>query len=484
MRADQAPFAGIAQPEVSGLDFQTLLMDIYDAPFKRVDIRYLDAAKDARGLVESEYLFNFVPNFGVADVLPGPGCTSFVHYSIEIEPQHMTLARDERENAYYTRFELRGEVTTPDGEKVLLQFVKEPFMRLTETQFKEVQSRPFSYRDMFPIAFGDYLFRVVLKNQARSEYTIFETELHVPPLGDAPFLGAPVLLYGIDEMSNPDAPDAYRTYQLGGLRLNPNAKRAFVIGEAFRAYIPVENVSPEHQLSLHLVSRDDPSQVLDEKKQLLGQYGGGPIVESFPLVGVAGGRYRLVADLLSSSGEVLESTVVDFDVTPRTAIPRPWVLRESINGEETGLVRTALAEQYLQLGESATAREMYQEALRANPNLMTPRIVLARFNLDEKHPLEAIKLLEPAYAQNKDNAQILMTLGDAHFEIQNYPRAAELYEAAIILRPPSTSLFNALAVSYAQQGNAEKAIDYLERSLELDPDQEQVKTLMAKLKNP
>jgi tetratricopeptide (TPR) repeat protein len=281
-----------------------------------------------------------------------------------------------------------------------------------------------------------------------------------------------------------EAADAYRTYQLGSLRLEPNAKQAFVIGEALAAYIPIENASPEHQLRLRLVSQDDSTGAVIEQQSPLAEYAGKPIVERMPLVELTGGHYRLIADLLSPSGDIVETSATNVDVTPRTAIFRPWVMRETINGEDVALVKTALAEQYLQLGQSETARAMYQEALDTNPNLATPRVVLARYHLDEKRPIEAIKLLEPAFAQNKENVEILLTLGDAHFEVKNFQRAAELYEAAVILRPPNTSLFNALAVAYAQQGNSEKAIQYLERSLELDPNQEQVKTFMEQLKNP
>jgi tetratricopeptide (TPR) repeat protein len=484
MRADQAPFAAIYQAEISALDFQDLLLDIYEAPFKNVDTSYVDAAEGARGLVESEYLFNYVPNFGMAHVISGPSQTSFVHYSVEIEPQHMTMARDPDAGIYYTRFELRGEVTTLDDAETIFQFTKEPFIQLTETQLRDVQARPFSYRDMFPLAVGDFNFRIVLKNQARNEYTIFETELHVPARSDAPYLGAPILLYGTAEMSGAEMTSAYRTYQFGSLRIEPNVKRAYAIGEALRAFIPIENASAEHQLRFRFVSREDPSEVIIEKQSAFEAYGGKPIVESMALVDLIGGHYRLIVDLLSPSDEILETTAADVDVTPRTEILRPWVARESINGEEVGLVKTALADQYLQLGDVSKARAMCQEALEHNPNLTTPRVVLARYHLDEKRPVEAIKLLEPAFAQNRENPQILLTLGDAHFEVKNYQRAAELFEAAIILRPPTTSLYNALAVSYAQQGNSEKAIQYLERSLELDPNQEQVKTLIEQIRNP
>ncbi len=265
LRADESPFANIQNPERAGLDFQAILNMVEDSPFRRVDTSYVDAARSARGLVESEYLFNYVPNSSTIDVLPGPGDTSFVHYSVELEPRHMTLANDD--NVYYTKFQLRGEVTTPDGKESIVQFVKEPYMRLTESQFREISRRPFSYRDMFPMAGGDFVFRVVLKNQARSEYTIVETDLHVPEVSRAPYLGRPVLLYDFAELTQPEMNGAYRTYQVGAFRLNPNAKKAYSIGEILRAYIPVVHAGDDDRLSLrifdqgntveHLVEQDD-----------------------------------------------------------------------------------------------------------------------------------------------------------------------------------------------------------------------------------
>lgn len=484
MRADEGVTANLRQPERAGLDVQMILSDIEQAPFRRVDTSYVDAAKEARGLVESDYLFNYVPNSAAAHVLPGPGGTRFVHYTIEIEPQHMTLARDEGKNVYYTRFELRGEVTTIDGERVVFQFVKEPYMALTESQFREVQYSPFSYRDMFPIAAGEFRFRVVLKNQARTEYTIFDTELRVPEHTGAPRIGPPVLLYGTRDPAEPEMKEAYRTYQIGSLRLDPNAKRAYVLGEALLAHVPVENVTSAHEVSLRLVNRDAPSGSAEIEKISAGPLTGAPIVASIPLSGIAAGRYRLVADLIGPGGEVLESADADFEVSPRTSILRPWILRESINGEELGLTRTALADQYMKLGNREKARDLYEQALRDNPGLVTPRVVLARLHLDENDAMKAIEILEPSALGNGQDAEVLLTLGDAHSQAKNYQRAIELYEAALILRPPNTTLLNALGLCYARLGDTEKALRYFERSLALDPNQEPVKALMGELKAP
>jgi GWxTD domain-containing protein len=484
VRADEAVYANIYQPERAGLDFQMILTDIEKSPFRRVDTSYVDAAEEARGLVESDYLFNYVPSSAAVHVLPGPGGTRFVHFTIEIDSQHMTLARDEDKNVYYTRFEIRGEVTTKDGENVVFQFVKEPYLTVTESQFQGILYRPFSYRDMFPIASGDFLFRTVLKNQARSEYTIFETELHVPEVTAMASLQAPVLLYGSEELLEPDLSTAYRTYQIGSLRLDPNARRAYVTGEALSAYIPVEGAADEHEISLRISSRDDESPPLEGRKVSVGQYKGKPIVESLPLVGMTGGRYRLEVDLRNAAGEVLDTAFADFDVSPRTGIPRPWTMRESFPGEKLGLTHAVVADQYMKLGERTRARALYQQALREDPNLVRPRLVLARFGLDENDAVEAIRLLEPAYAQNQQDVEVLLTLADAHSQARNCRRASELYEASIILRPPSPALFNALGACFAQMGNAEKAIQYLERSLAIDPDQDAVRDLVEKLRRP
>ena len=485
MRADQGAMAGIVEPMHSALDTQTLLADIYLSPFRRVDIRYVNDAEGARGLVESEYLFNYVPNAGMANVLPGPGGTSFVHYSIEIEPQHMTLAKSE--NRYYTSFELRGEVVTVDESKVVHSFVKEPYVQLTESQFREVGSRPFAYRDMFPLIEGEFRLRVVLKNKARSEYTVFEADLEVPArsAGEA-FLGAPLLLYGMSRLrgSGEEGPELYRTYRIGNTSFDPNAKRVVSIGNYLMAHIPLENVGPEHDLVFRIVSREDgAAEALVDRVESLATYER-PVVTRIPLADAVGGRYRFLVELRGPNGNLVGSESAEFDISPRRGIQRPWALRESIDGERLGVVQVALAEQSLRLDRDETARQLAEDALRADLNLVRARLLLARFHLDEGSYRDTIRLLEPARARAPRNVEVLLALGDAHFQIQNYKRASGLFEAAMELRAPDTALLNALGICHSQLRNTEQAIAYLKRSLELDPRQERTQSLLERLSSP
>jgi tetratricopeptide (TPR) repeat protein len=223
---------------------------------------------------------------------------------------------------------------------------------------------------------------------------------------------------------------------------------------------------------------------MEIEKIAAGPLTGAPLVTSIPLTGIEAGRYKLTADLIGPGGDVLESANADFEISPRTSILRPWILRESINGEELGLTRTALADQYMMLGDSGTARDLYEQASRDTPGLVAPRVALARLSLDGNDAARAIEILEPVAHAIGQNAEALLTLGDAHSQVKNYQRAVELYEAALILRPPSTALLNALGLCYAGLGDSGKALDYFERSLSVDPNQEPVKELVGKLKTP
>lgn len=480
LRADRGGYGNVLDAEVSGLDSITLLGDIYTSPQRRVDTRYVDAAGQGRGLVESEYLFNYVPSRGAANVVPGPQGASFVHYSLEIEPQHLTLATDGEK--YYTTFELSAEVTTADGETIL-RLAKERYLSLTKSEFERVSHRPFAYRSMFPLVEGDYDFRVVLKNRARNEYTLFETPLRVPERGSGPALGDPVLLYGTTAIASSDSSeDDYRAYHMGTLEIEPNARRLYAIGETLSAYVPVENARAEDVISMRIESVDPPGEVGPQRTtKRFGDYPDGRVLESLSTDGMVGGRYRLVVDLENDAGAPIETRSVAFDITPLTHVQRPWALSDSMDGSDGGAVLASLAEQYVNLGEMTKARDAFTRSLAEKPGLTSPRIFLAHGALDSDEPERAIELLEPALEANGDDFELLVTLGDAYARVSRYDRASRLFEAAIGLRRPDTTLLNALAACYAKLGDLDKARHYLEQSIALDPEQEKVELLLDQL---
>ena len=466
MRADRGVAASLLQPDMEILQTQTLLSDINRAPYRRLDTGWVTGAEAGRGLVESEYLFNFVPSAGLARVIPGPEPDSwFVHYAIEIEPQHFTLAREEDGTQYFTRFEVTGEVTTPEGALVH-DFVVSPFLRLTESQLQEVGARPFTYRGTFPLIPGDFRFRTILKNNARTEYTVFEDELRIPS-GESS-LSRPWLLHGPPQTVESAGPQAWLA---DGVRLVPNGRGVLAVGNPILAAASVEGhervlfrVHPWSAADESLAAR--PPTVEEE-----AVVRDGLALWEHPTAGWDSGRYLLSV----TAGDRERTTTLELNARRRVAIP--WGLSDSPDTESSG-VTAALGEQWLRTGNHERARASFEAALAENPNLGRVRLALARIALDDEDPRAAVRLLEPALAQSPRNVAVLRALGDAHRESGNPARAAELYERSLPLQAPDANLLNALGWSLAAAGEPARAVPYLQQSLRMHPEQPEIRELL------
>ncbi len=465
MRADRGVSASLLQPEMEILQTQQVLSDINRAPYRLLDTNWV-AGADARGLVESDYLFNFVPSAGIVRVFPGPDPgTFFVHYAIEIEPQHFTVAREEGGSEYFTRFEITGEVVDAE-DRVVHDFAVEPFLRLTESQLQDVGARPFAYRGSFPLIPGDFRMRVILRNAARTEYTLFEDELTAG--GPA---SRPVLLHGPPrEAEGP----GHRAWGLGDELLVPNARGVATLGARVQAIAAV----PGGDRATFRVApwRADGAGAAPVAEEEVAVENG----IAFWSVGTADwetGRYVVS---LEAGGE---ERGVTLDLTARSAVAVPWGLSDSFAMEAPGAFDSALAEQWLRAEKPDRARRGFAAALAENPNLGRARLALGRFALDDGAAREAVRLLEPALAQAPEDVAVLRVLGDAHRESGNRARAAELYERSLPLAAADPALLNALALSLAASGERSRAADYLEQSLELAPEQPEVRELLATLRS-
>lgn len=480
MRADQGGYSLSTGIEAGALDSGQVLANIHESPYRRLDTSYLDAAENARGVVEAEYLFNYLPSSVTANALPGPAGESLVHFSIEIDPQHLTLMQEE--NRFYTSFEVHAEASSP-AEQVVHALSKVEYLQLGPSELQRVGRLPFAYRGMFPLVAGDYRLRIVFKNRARRDYTTYGAELHVPKWRKGePLLGEPVLLYNAEPV-DPETRSGHRSYVVGDTVLHPNAKRVYAIGEPLRVHVPVSGASDGHGLRLGIFRADGSAVPLGSGVTPLSEYRTRPVLEVRDLSDAVGGRYRLQADLVDPSGDTVVSRSSDFDVSPRSAVPRPWAMYGTNDFADPASVLVALGSQHLEQGDRAQAEGLFRQVLARRPELVEARVPLARLRLDRGDAAAAIRLLEPVYRANPENYEAAMFLGEAYHGQDQPARAVPILEQALRLRRAEPGVLNLLASGEAELGNVAKAIEYLERSLELVPDQDAVRERLGRLKS-
>ena len=141
-----------------------------------------------------------------------------------------------------------------------------------------------------------------------------------------------------------------------------------------------------------------------------------------------------------------------------------------------------LGEQYLRMDAREKARAQLELAIRENPSLGPARELLARLLVDSGEVDPVFALLEPVYQNAPERFEVLAVLGEAYFHHKQYVKTTELLERAITLRRPEPRLLNVLALAHHELGNDARAMEILERSLSLNPEQPPVKDLLGKLK--
>jgi GWxTD domain-containing protein len=480
-----------AQFQAVSFGTMALMDQIVKVPFHGLDTSYAERLDFERGAVESDYLFTYVPSEGAAHVLPGPDGASYVHWVIELLPEHIAFVLDKETGVYGSAFIVTTEaVRRDDPNKVALQSRNESFVRLKESE-KASLHRPFAYSGMTPLVPGTYDFRVILRNRAcpsRDEktcvksYTLLDRQIEAPSWPEEKAaLSEPVLGY---ETVVRDGAPLYRAYRFGNLEIRPNTSGVYSIGETMTVAIEHWNVRAGGEVRFRIVSEEPPGEtVLDETVSLMEPVQG-PLVQELSLAGLQGGRFRLIASLLNDGGVLLAETGSSFTVSPRTEIPRPFLRAAGpqVRPEVPGLVDSMLGEQYLALEETDRAKESFERSLERNPKLGLARERLAGLAMSEGDYPKVVALLEPVYAEVRDRYEILAPLGEAYFRTGANEKAVELLEKAIVLRRPQPSLLNALANAQYRLGNLPRALQLLEQSIGIDPNQPQVKELIEKLK--
>jgi Flp pilus assembly protein TadD len=200
-------------------------------------------------------------------------------------------------------------------------------------------------------------------------------------------------------------------------------------------------------------------------------------------VGVEPGPISLLVELVDGSGAILDSRAREIAVSPRTSIPRAgFVYRRSFGADAPGLLDMTLGEQLMAQGRIDEAEERLRRAVEAaNPELTMAKWKLASALLFKREADEALSLLLPLEKEYANQVEVVEGLGFSYYIKEDFARAAPFLEQAKALRPPDTSLLNALGDCYQRLSDPLKARENFERSLELNPQQEGVKARLEML---
>jgi len=454
-----------------------LLQNIDISAQKKVQDRYARMFFDYKDIVEVEYSANYIDSEAQLQIIRDKSGTDFVHFSME--PSNISMGS--YQNSIYTTLEFNGRLTDLEGRTVY-QFEKRVPLNFTLEQFQKMRQRPFAFTEVFPVVPGEYRLSCLAKNTVSKEFTSFEARIVVPPQTKG--LTITPLLLGFNAQANADPDGGIKPFMVERLQLYSQARPTFIRDDRLYVYFQVwslpQDLADGGRLR-YTISRDDVEQFslvrsLAEAADRLN------FLEVIPLEKLTPGYYKIHVALLDSGGAEIQAQEEAFEISPVDYLPRPWVIAHSQVEGGPAQVDYILGLQRLNKGDPEGAFTILERVRRSDPSNLDYAAALARVQFELGRYADVWATLADFEDKVKTSYELSVLLGRAHQAAGEYDQAIRYLNSAVADFGINTQLLNLLGECYSRLGDREAALDALEKSLELDPNQDQIKQLLQSLK--
>ena len=420
--------------------------------------------------VETDYSDRYIASAFQTRLFQTGGQT-FLHWSIE--PEKMNFG-SQGETAYASfEFVLRLE----DGRgATIFERTEEIPLRLSPALFREHARQRFAFQDLLAVAPGDYRVLFLLKNKTTRDFSSFETTVSVPPAEaiERPGLSRPLLYYA--RTAVPEAQKGnLKAFVFGGQDYLVGARNEFPRTSTLGVFVQARRVPPvpggAPSFRLDLIALDtgeslgpfpltdvapDPS----DASALL-------VSGTVPLKDIKPGYYRAEVSLETPEGRQLTEKE-DLVVLDQPYPVIPWAYGK-LHGPFPGPEHLkVLASQYFLKGDYARSRELTERVLQGRDD-PAARLLLAKslygLGLFKESLAHAAAVHERS--GDRESAKV-MALDQAG--LKDWTSALSVLEE-LLTEATEIPVLNLAAECHMALSRPEAALQLLQRSLALDPNQ-------------
>lgn len=467
-------------PDISGRPSMTsdiLLQRIETTPMRTVKDKYARKFLDYKDIVEVEYTANYIDSDSLVKVIKDPSGIYFVHYAIEPE----RLSVNQINEKYYTVLKLNGSVSDLDGETIH-QFEKEIKLEFDKEQIQQISQRPLSIRDMFPLIPGKYKMSILVKNEISKEFTSLERNLLIPSEKDSFQMTS--ILMGYKKRDNPPPENRLRPFQMGKYQIYFHAKRVFLTQDELVLTFQIHGMSQElkdrGELKYTFLKNDKEFKSFTKR---ITEYDEVPdFVEQVSLQEFFPAHYRVRVTLQIEKQEVLFETE-EFDVTHVESIARPWIYSQLLAATNDPVYAYITGQQFFNSGKLQDALEYLENAYSKKPDNAVFALGLSRIYAELKEYTKIVPILEPLMnLPESPSYDVHFLMGASYRELGEFGKAIEMFDKAIQQFGVNSLVLNALGGCYYRWGQLSNALTAWEKSLEINPEQPEIRKNVKAIK--
>lgn len=467
-------------PDISGRPSMTsdiLLQRIETTPMRTFKDKYARKFLDYKDIVEVEYTANYIDSDSLVKVIKDPSGIYFVHYAIEPE----RLSVNQINEKYYTVLKLNGSVSDLDGETIH-QFEKEIRLEFDKEQIQQISQRPLGIRDMFPLIPGTYKVSILVKNEISKEFTSLERNLLIPSEKDSFQMTS--ILMGYKKRDNPPPENRLRPFQMGKYQIYFHAKRVFLMQDELVLTFQIHGMSQElkdrGELKYTFLKNDKEFKSFTKR---ITEYDEVPdFVEQISLQEFFPAHYRVRVTLQIEKQEVLFETN-EFDVTHVESIARPWIYSQLLAATDDPAYAYIIGQQFFNSGKLQDALEYLENAYSKKPDNEVFALGLSRIYAELKEYMKIVPILEPFMnLPESPSYDVHFLMGASYRELGEFGKAIEVFDKAIQQFGVNPLVLNALGGCYYRWGQLSKALTTWEKSLEINPEQPEIRKNVKAIK--
>jgi len=453
-----------------------LMSNVFSYPHQKVEDLYAEALLKYKDVIEVDYSANFIGSDASLQIIKDESGFFMVHYSIE--PKKISV--EAYGEAYSTNFELNGRISDLDGNTVY-QYTKEFPLTFSSEEFSDLSGKSLAIQDLFPLVPGNYKFDFLLKNTVSKQFTTFEATITIPEKSALPAITSPLLGYRLEKsvlQSTESLPFKIHSGQM----LIP-ARKTFARKEDLIVFVQVLGLSPElrasGQLKYDIFRKDDL--FLSQSKKIVESGTGQDFLEVFPLRNFPPDYYKIEVSLLDSRGAEILTQDEDFEITPAPDIGRPYIISKVQPGVGNEEYDYNVGIQLLNLGRNEDALNYLDRAYAKNPAQLRYALGLSQCLFAGEQYRRVTEILAP-FREEKGTDLVLYFLGKSFHSLGQLDEAIVVYSDYLSRFGLNLEILNLLGTAHFQKGDAAEALAAWERSLEINPTQENIKKLVQSLK--
>jgi GWxTD domain-containing protein len=386
----------------------------------------------------------------------------------------MTLAK-ETDGRYSYSIGVNVRVFGPDKKLIFAQ-EKTVSDSLDKSRMEQVEDRSFSYEGLLPLPPGKYRIAFEFIDWTRKSSYESEREVTVPGPEEKTFTVPGILLFDrAEEVPDPVVRDL-TPFTIGGVRFQPLTSSTPTISPdiplqiAYQVWAPPKDPRGlagqklEVEYGLGQISMLG-STVTSHDEIAMGQFDiSGSLVsgKKFNLENHPSGNYVLSLTLQSPSSDQKTFATTHFKVLGETDLRKSWQVDEPgiVQDSQNGLLDQQRGLALFAQGQPEEGRKWLLRSIKLSHENDGARAILVETYFNKKDFAAVRSLYNDVGITAKTDTRTLKSIATSLIQVGDSQKAVDLLKDSIGLHPDDAQLYLALADTYRQKGELQKASEF------------------------